>query len=193
MRKLALPLPALLLLVLGFAACGGGESDEEAIVNAIDYVFVSTDPDACTEQMTRVFSEQMFRHDGPEAVESCEQNARAEESPNRPVTVRKVKVDGSRATAELGTAYAEPFTVALVEEDGDWKLDEMVGYARFDKGDWLRREREAGEEVYSQSEQPILDCILAAYREMSRAEIEEIAFGGLSQTEFYADCAEARK
>jgi hypothetical protein len=69
MRKLHLSiLPALLALALGLVACGGGASDEEEIVEAIDYAFVSTDPEACTEQMTQAFSEQSFRLSGPGAV-----------------------------------------------------------------------------------------------------------------------------
>lgn len=47
MRAPRLLLSTLVLaLGLGFAACGGGESDEEEIVAAIDYALVSTDPDA---------------------------------------------------------------------------------------------------------------------------------------------------
>lgn len=184
--------PFLLLLstiALALAACGGGGGNEEdEIVEAIDYAFVSTDPDACTEQMTQAYSEQMFRHDGPEAVESCEQNARGEESPNDPVEVTKVKVDGSEATAAVGLtddgdATGQTLAVALVEEDGDWKLDEITGFAEFDRRLWVEEQRKGFEGGHNVIEPRAVDCMIEAFRKMSRREIEEMVLGGSAQRE----------
>ena len=191
--------PRLLLLStlvvalgLGLAACGDGKSDEEEVVVAINYALVSTDPDACTEGMTQAFSEQGFRQEGAGAVESCEQNARAEESPNDPVKVTNVEVDGSKATAEIGlTDDGDPIgqvlVAALVEEDGDWKLDEFTGYAEFDKRKWVEERREGLEGGHNSIEPQVVDCIVEAYRKRSRPELEEVMLGGSAQAEIEID------
>lgn len=183
-----------LLFGCGFAlaACGDGKSDKQEIAAAINYALVSTAPDACTEARTQAFSEQLFRHAGPEAVESCEQNARGEESPNDPVEVTNIEVDGSEATAEIGLTddgdtTGLVFAAALVEEDGDWKLDELTGFAEFDQRRWVEEQRESLEAPYNATEPQVVDCIVEAYREMSRAEIEEMVLGGSAQTESEID------
>jgi len=191
--RLLLPLSTLVLAsAFGFAACGDGKSDEEEIIAAIDFALVSTDPDACTEGMTQAFSEQGFRQEGAGAVESCEQNARAEESPNDPVEVTNVEVDGSKATAEIGlTDDGEPvgqvLAAALVDEDGDWKLDEFTGYAEFDKRKWVAEQRKDLESGYEAIKPQVVDCIVEAYRKMSRLEIEEMVLGGSAQAELEID------
>ena len=63
MRKLhLLLLPALVLgLSLGLAACGGGgESDEDKIVETIETSATSTDPAICKETETLSFMEQIL-------------------------------------------------------------------------------------------------------------------------------------
>ncbi|HEU4737766.1 MAG TPA: hypothetical protein VFS54_01655 [Solirubrobacterales bacterium] len=178
-------------MVLALASCGGdGKSDEEEIVEAIDYAFVSTDPDACTEQMTPAFSEQLFRDDAADAVESCEQNARAEESENDPVEVSNVVVDGSKATADVAFADAQAFSVALIEDDGDWKLDEVVGFVDFDRSRWMDEQREFFEDGEPWPAR-VTDCILDAYRGMSQTELEEMLLGGSPdpETEIISRCS----
>ena len=184
-----MPLAALVLAsALVLIACGGDSKSDKEIVAAINYALVSTDPDACTEAMTQAFSEQVFRQESAGAVESCEQNARAEESPNDPVRVSNVEVDGSKATADValtrdGEAAAQVLAVALVKEGGDWKLDEITGFAEFDKRKWVEEQREGFEGSWSLTEPQEVDCIVEAYREMSRPELEEMMLGGSAETE----------
>ncbi|HKO37033.1 MAG TPA: hypothetical protein VJU14_01555 [Solirubrobacterales bacterium] len=197
MRRLLLV--SLLALSLALGACGGESNEEKAIeaievedrvIEAINRALVSTDPDACTEQMTQAFNEQKFR-EGGDAVESCEQNARAEESPNPPVEVIWVEIEGAEATAAIDTRNTQPLVVALLEEDGNWKLDEFVRFLEFDRGMWLKEERASFENAGEYAlEPPVVDCILGAYREMSRAEIEEMVLGGSGQveTEIWEGC-----
>jgi hypothetical protein len=73
--------------------------------------------------------------------------------------------------------------MALVEEDGDWKLDEVVRFTSFDRARWLKGEREALESGHSVPDRPVIDCIVDAYRKMSSAEIEEMLLGGSGQLE----------
>src|SRR4051794_36390248 len=138
--------------------------------------------------MTQAFSEQGFRQEGAGAVETCEQNARAEESPYDPVEVTDVEVDGSKATAEVGLTddgapIGQVLVAALVEEDGDWKLDEFTGYAEFDKRKWVEEQREALESGHDVIEPQVVDCIVEAYRKRSRPELEEMVLGGSARTE----------
>jgi hypothetical protein len=179
------------VLALGLAACGEGKSDEDKIVEAIDFALVSTDPEACKEQRTQAFNEQTFRVKGAEAVEYCEQNARAEESPNDPVEVTNIEIDGSKATADIDTQDTQSFSTSLVEEDGDWKLDEFVRFVDFNRGEWIKEEREGFENGGEDALEPqVVDCIIGAYREMSRAEIEAMWFGGSArlEIEIYERC-----
>ncbi|HEX7278123.1 MAG TPA: hypothetical protein VF255_00740 [Solirubrobacterales bacterium] len=190
MRRLSLV--SLFALSLALVACGGESNEEKVvktievedrIIEAIDRALVSTDPDACTEQMTQAFNEQKFR-EGGDAVESCEQNARAEESPNPPVEVIYVELEGSKATAALDTPNTQPLILALVEEDGDWKLDEFVRFAEFDRDKWLKEQRENLESGGEYALEPqVVDCIVDAYHEMSRPEIEEMILGGSARPE----------
>jgi hypothetical protein len=180
-----------LLLGCGFAlaACGDSESkSDKEILAAINYALVSTAPGACTEAKTQAFLEQMFRQEGAGVLKMCEQNARAEESPNDPVEVTNVEVGGSRATAEIGLtddgdATGQVFAAALVKEDGNWKLDEFTGFAEFDQGRWVEEQREGLEASYSVTEPQVADCIVEAYQEMLRPEIEEMILGGSARPE----------
>jgi hypothetical protein len=182
--KLRLVLP--LLLALGFAACGGGESDEDKVTGTIETAFVKTNPADCQELMTQGYLEQTFRTQGPSALEACEQNARAEESDNPPVEVTKVSVEGSKASADVGSEgglSGQTFTVALVEEDGDWKLDEIVRIAKLDRGAFLREERKGLESGEDRPDPEVAACIVKAFRQMSKPELEKILFGGSAQAE----------
>jgi hypothetical protein len=80
--------------------------------------------------MTRNFVEQMLRVEDAVAVELCEQNAEAKESEGDPVNVSNVRITGSMATAEVGqkdrSAEGQGITVALIEQDGAWKLVSRV-------------------------------------------------------------------
>ncbi|HWT90893.1 MAG TPA: hypothetical protein VN179_07235 [Solirubrobacterales bacterium] len=188
--KLHLLLPSLLLvLATALVACGGGgESDEDEVVDAIDYALTSTDPKACEEQMTQAFSEQTFRVEGASAVEMCEQNARAEESPNDPVEVTDVEIEGARATADVaftgdGEISGQVLAMALVEEDGDWKLDEITGFAEFDRDKLVEETVKGFESGESPAGPRVLDCIRETYRGMSRSEFEEIWFQGSAEAE----------
>lgn len=138
MRKLHLLFPlALLALALGLAACGSSESDEDKIVEVIETSAVSDDPADCEALATQAFLEQTQFSEGKEAVESCEESAKETEDNPDSVEVSEVEIDGSDATAEAafvgGNFDGQTFTVALIDEDGDWKLDEITGFADFDQ------------------------------------------------------------
>jgi ABC-type glycerol-3-phosphate transport system substrate-binding protein len=139
-RKGRLLLPAFLLLIasaLALSACGSSESDEDKVVNAIETAAVSTDPADCEALQTVNFMEQSNEGEGKEAIEECEEDAEDQTGNPDSVDVEEVEVEGSNATANVafigGDADGQTLVVALVEEEDDWKLDEINGFAKFDR------------------------------------------------------------
>jgi ABC-type glycerol-3-phosphate transport system substrate-binding protein len=181
--RLLIPLP-ILVLVLGLAACGGsGESDEDKVVNAIETAATSTDPSVCTELQTVAFVEQTQGEEGKVAVEACEdETSKGSNSPDS-VKVTKVEVDGSNATADAafvgGSFDGQTLRVALVEEDGDWKLDEATGFAKFDKAKLIAAFSSSLEEEKVEPE--LASCLLEGIEEAEQDEFEELILGGSSQ------------
>lgn len=188
-------LPAVLLALAScLYACGDSDSgsDKETIASTIEIALARTDPGDCTELMTQAFVEQMMADEGAEAVEWCERNAGAEESANPPVEVSDIEVDGSNATANVtytgGTFAGQTLTVALVEEDGGWKLDENIRFAKLDPRKVVN---ELAEGWGSPAED---DCIRKALGEWSRPELEEFLIGGSERPfdEILISCASKR-
>jgi len=179
-RKLhLLLLPALLLaFALGLSACGGSsESDEDKITTAIEDAATGTDPAVCGETQTLAFMEQTTGGKGKEAEKECEQEAKAGTSQPEAVTVSKVAVNGEKATADAafkgGNLDGQTVEVALVEEGGDWKLDELTGFAKFDSAGLVK--------VFSEQleEEPNLEpeaakCIIEGIEELPDSALESI-------------------
>lgn len=188
MRKLHLALlPALLLaLALGLAACGGGgESDEDTIASVIEESAIGTDPAICGETQTLNFMEQTNSSSGKAAEKECEKETEEEDS-NDPdsVDVSKVRVDGGKATADVGFnggSYDQDILeVALVEEGGSWKLDELTGFAKFDPDGFVaafaeQLEKEPGIEPQTAS------CIVEALEEAPKDELEALVIENNTQ------------
>ena len=197
MRKHHLLLPlALLALALGLAACGGGESDEDKIVDVIETSVASTDPADCKELATQDFLEQTEFSQGSEAVESCDESAEDTTDDPDSVEVTDVEVDGSKATADVafagGSFDGQALSVALVEEDGGWKLDEVTGFAKFDQeklADSLEKGLQSGDEPLDPA---LAGCFAEVVRQAPKAQAEEIVIGGSPQpiVEIIEGCTE---
>jgi ABC-type glycerol-3-phosphate transport system substrate-binding protein len=194
MRKLHLSLlPVLLLaLTLGLAACGGGgESDEDKIASTIETAATSTDPAVCTETQTLKFMEQTASGTGKEAEKNCEKEA--EEETNQPdsVTVSQVKVNGENATADAefkgGTFDGQTLELGLVDEDGEWKLDEFTGFANFDPAPFVKALTEQIENE-PEIEPETASCIVEGIEELSNSELESVVVE--NNTEVFAEIAE---
>lgn len=197
MKKLHPLLPlALLALVFGLAACGGSESDEDKVVDVIETSVTSTDPADCKELATQAFLEQTELEQGAAAVKSCEESTKETAGDPDSVEVSEVEVDGSSATANVaftgGDFDAQTLSVALVEEDGDWKMDEITGFVKFDQkklADALEERLESGED---QLEPLLVACIGAVVRQAPKEQAEEIVIGGSPEpiVEIVEGCSE---
>lgn len=186
-------LPAFILaLALGLAACGSSESDEDKVVDVIETSATSDDPASCTELITQTFLDQVEDGEGKAALKECEEDA--EETADNPdsVEVTEVEVDGTNATANAafagGAFDGQTLAIALVEEDGDWKMDEITGFAKFDQAKLVQVFQEQLEEEKS-IEPEIGACIIETLEELNQAEFEELLLSG--SPEGFIELAEA--
>jgi hypothetical protein len=171
----------LILASLGLAACGGGNDDESKIEEAIETAATSTDPSKCTEFETKSFVEQTSQESGAAAVKECEKEAKEGEEVAESVEVSNVEVEGSKANADAaitgGTFDGQSLEVALVESGGQWKLNELTGFSKFDQGKLV----EAFEAEFSKSPGQVnkgfASCVVEDLEESSQGEIEELLWG----------------
>lgn len=186
MKKRYLLLPCLLIVsALALVACGGGGSSAESeIEEAIETSATSGDPANCTKFETANFVEQSTSESGKEAIKTCEEEAKKDpESKAESVEVSEVEVDGSKATANAalsgGAFDGQTLTVALVEEEGGWKLDELTGFAKFDQGA-IAHVFETQLEKSGELNAEQTSCIVEGIEELPQAEVEEVILSGKS-------------
>jgi ABC-type glycerol-3-phosphate transport system substrate-binding protein len=180
-------LPSLLLLsALALAACGGGGSDsgdEEAVEAAIVRSATTADPANCTEVETQAFVEQSSDAKGATALKECEKEATDASNNAKTVKVTKIKIDGDEATADAaisgGGFDGQVISIALVEEDGSWKLDQLTGFAKLDTAKLAQvfgeKLEETGELTAVQT-----SCIVEGVEAASKEEAEELVLSGSS-------------
>jgi ABC-type glycerol-3-phosphate transport system substrate-binding protein len=187
LRKVHLALlPALLLaLALGLAACGGGgESDEDKITSIIEESATSTDPSICKETQTQAFMEQSSSASGGAAVKECEEETKSGESNPDSVNVSEVEADNGKATADVafegGAFDKQTVEVALVEENGKWKLDELTGFAKFDPSAFVGELAEQLEEE-PEIEPQVAGCIVEGLEEAPKEELEALVIENNTQ------------
>jgi hypothetical protein len=182
------PLAALVLLVLalGISACGGdsGESDEEQVEAAIKTALTSTDPSACGESRTINYMEETGDSTGAVAERECEEDVASREGLPSSVTVSKVEIEDGKATAEVALEGGDPdglvVNVALVEEDGSWKVDEFTDLARLDRDRFTARIE--GEFEKEGLGPPEVRCLVAGLDELPESEFEELVLGAGEET-----------
>jgi hypothetical protein len=189
-KKSLLMLPiALLAMAMALTACGGGSSssggdEEAAIEKAITTSATTSDPSKCSEVQTQAFNETETGETGEAALKTCEEEAEAESEAAESVTVSNVSEDGDTATAEVavtgGGLGGQSLEVELAKEDGDWKLNEFVGFTNYDAaGIAATLEGKLAEE---EGVTPALaKCVSEGVEEMSQEEAEAMVFDKSSE------------
>ena len=184
-KRILVPLAFLVLTALTITACGGGSSDEDKIAEAIETTATTADPSNCTEFETQRFNEQNSQQKGKAATKACEEEAEAGEEKAKSAKVSNVSIDDEKATAEVafkgGSLALQSLEVALAQEDGDWKLDQIEGFADYDGkalGEAFEREFEENPEGLTKKQ---ATCIAGKVAASSQAEAEELFFSGSSE------------
>ena len=169
---------AAILAALALAACGGddggGSEDEDQITEAIEKSATEADASACTEFQTQNFVEQTSGGTGEEAVERCREGQQ-EEPLAESVDVSDIEIDADSASAAAalngGFIDGQSLELGLAKEDGQWKLDELVGFAEFDRAKYVDSIVQGiGEETGGAQE--IQTCVRQAIEEVSDAQLQ---------------------
>lgn len=196
MRKLLLIGSCLAMAAFGISACGDSESDEEKIASVIEDSATLSDPADCEALNTIAFLEQSEFEEGEEAVKSCEEDAEDTSGDPETVTVSEVKINGSSATAEAalvgGTFDGQTIEIGVVEEDGDWKVNQFESFVVFDREKLLAGfEQSIEEESEGGEEDEVTSCILDEFEAASDEELEEAILSPDAFIELAEGCIEA--
>jgi ABC-type glycerol-3-phosphate transport system substrate-binding protein len=182
-KRILVPLALLVLAALTIAACGGSGSDAEGkITETIETAATTSNPNHCTELQTQRFNEQNSSAKGKAATKSCEKEAEEGQEQAEGANVSNVSVNGSKATAEVefegGPLGSQTLEVALVEEEGNWKLDQIEGFAKYDGkalGEAFQKQFEESPEELTQKQ---TTCISEGIANASKAKAEELLLSG---------------
>ncbi|MFT3862815.1 MAG: hypothetical protein QM729_00970 [Solirubrobacterales bacterium] len=181
-KRILVPLALFALAALALAACGGGSGAEGEITETIEAAATTNDPSNCTKLQTQRFDEQNSGETGNAAVKACEAEAKEEEEQAEAANVSNVSVDGEKATAEVefegGPLNSQVLEVALVEEEGSWKIDQIEGFAKYNgkalEEAFLKRFEEEPEGVSKAQ----YTCIAEGIGKASEAEAKEMFLSG---------------
>lgn len=173
------------VVAVALAACGGGgaSAEEEQITEAIETATTTFDPSNCTEVQTLRFDEQNSATEGAGATKACEEEAERDQSEEaKAVNVSSISAEGENATAEVelegGALNSQTIEMALVEEGGSWKLDQVEGFTSYD-GKALG---EAFEQTYEEESKGLneeqISCIGGKIGELDQQGAEVMFFSG---------------
>jgi hypothetical protein len=185
-KKSLLMLPIVLIaMAMALTACGGGSSssgggEEAAIEEAIETSATGTDPSKCSEVQTEAFNETESGKTGAAALKACEEATEEEAGePAESVDVSNIEIEGEEAAAEAkiegSSLNGQVVAIGLNKEGGDWKLDSLIGFTKYDPaGLAAALEGKLGEEEGISSE--LAACISEGVAEMSKGEAEALVF-----------------
>jgi len=177
LRKRLLLIPCILLLSsLALAACGGESSDESEIKQAIEASATGNDPANCTDLVTPHFLEQTTQETGFDAVNKCEEEASDGRGADS-VTISNVEANDVKATADValtgGGFDGQEVEVALEKQNGQWKLNEITGFAEFDEAKAIEALENGLAEPSSEVSKSLAACITKSFEKAPQAKFEE--------------------
>jgi hypothetical protein len=172
----------LVFSALAVVACGSsGNSDESQVEEAIETSATTTDPADCAKLSTQGFMEQTTQSEGAAAVKACEKQA-TEDKGSEDATASNVEVEGSKATADVaitgGSFDGQTVEVALVKEGDQWKLDELTGFAKFDRAKLIEAFETTFAEPSNGVSKSLASCLIESLEAGSQEEFEELMLSG---------------
>lgn len=184
MRRRAATTVLLLAFVFAVASCGGGDGGGRAeITEAIVDSWTTSDPTNCEQLYTQAFLEQSTKRQGEAALEECESLTQLEpDKVAESVSVSGIDVDGDSAGAEAAiegsTFDGQTMEMALVREDGRWKLDEMVRFVELNEAKLVARlGADLIELSRSELQGDLARCIIEQLEPLSGDALEELILG----------------
>jgi hypothetical protein len=174
-----LVLCAFVVSVAALSACGGSSVENE-IEDVIEASATSTDPANCTKLNTRRFMTQLAQEGGPGAVRECEREAEEGEGAES-AGVSNVEAEFDRATAEVtltgaGGLDGQPLVVELVKQGDQWKMDETLEFAKFDRAKLAEAFEAEFARRSSEVSPKLAACFTNAFRAESQSRVEEMLF-----------------
>jgi hypothetical protein len=185
----------MVVIALALGGCGGnggggsdgnqsrGDNGDQAyhgngdqIAHVINESFTSSDPNKCTAFHTQQYLEQVQGLKGEAAVEFCQRtaalgNAKSVTSSSffkGDTAIAKVAITGS----ELG---GQTLVIRLVKDGDQWKLDQAIRFASFDREAWNSAAsetlRELGLSVRA------VNCVMAQSKRFSDSEVQDAYLG----------------
>jgi Putative lumazine-binding len=125
------PIAIACALTLALTGLGCGRSDERDVRDTLDAFAEATRQKDYQRLCDELFSAKLVAE--VRQTVPCEvalQNSSLDDARDPKLTIRTVKVDGDRATAEVSTSAANQRpstdTVQLVREDGDWRIQALA-------------------------------------------------------------------
>jgi hypothetical protein len=188
--RLAAIFATMAMAPVALAACGssGNSDDENQITDAITKAATSGDPAACTEVQTQRFTEQTSGGGG-DAVKSCEKDAA--DSASDSVEVSNIKVDGNTATAEAkltgGFVDGQTVNVSLVKDGDQWKLDQLTGFADFNRDAFIKSALAEVTKDPSATAQ-VLACLKVQFDKASDESLEQILLSPNGGGDIFGPC-----
>lgn len=179
---------AILLVAIGAAisACGdggdgGGDEEATAVEETLLGMAHSENPASCGRLYTLSFMEQMAGGvEGEAAVELCEKAVvEGIGKDPRQVGVANVWIGDGEATADVsfvGSTYdGQTVAYALLEEQGDWKVDHLVEFVEYDRDrllEGIEREMRELEEAFDKE---VAACLAEGFRGLEDDELQDLA------------------
>ncbi len=169
-------------IVLGLAACGGGDSAEEDIRSVAKRSVLSKDVKVkCEEVSTKGFIKRVYGD-----VAQCRRAERTPDLIDEPPTevrVSNVKVDGDQATAtviyEGGDTPGATGTFEFRKEDDEWRIDDLGV-------DFLRSQAQKGlesdeQEVAALQDENVRACARKAFAKLSDDQVKRVAYAAIAE------------
>jgi hypothetical protein len=137
------------------------------------------DPDACLELATQRFLVQAYRKHGKAALEACLEEIHGRLGGTTAVRLANVELGDRGATADveaLGVLGLEGQVIAmsLVERDGNWKADRILGLARIDRQGFAKALLKEFGALGIEVTRPIAACVKGEMRRIPRSQVEAL-------------------
>jgi hypothetical protein len=165
------------VLVAGFVYQFLAAEDEIDVEDSIEEVATTSDPSFCRELVTPAYLAQIYALPTDAAVAACEQYSDEEVLQADSVEVTEVEVDGDTATAEAtyrgSAADGSTLRIGLVHEDGEWKLNRVLG-AEVDRAGFLSASREQLVDPLFGFPPESADCVVRELGNLPDSELEAL-------------------